>query len=126
MLMATLLSRLNDDINTRTVDDPVRVALCQVKSLAYRLQTQQQMSREDALLKALEDTAVSIEDENRSGYEHLRFAYVPKVMMMTDDQIRNILPTLKHLPNKQKIRHIITKYRGKVTPQQVIRVVQGN
>lgn len=120
--MPNLLDEINDEINNRRPGDRVRAVMIRVKEEAYRLQVAERLDREDALEKALRTVTSS---GGSPAVEYVQDKYAPTVVMLTEDQVRSLLPTVAHLSDKLKVKEIVRRYQGRVDPGLVKRVVKG-
>jgi len=131
----SLLSQINDEILTTTEADVVGALLRRVKRRAYNVQTSQGVKVEVALRIALEEEYDSLQkgppnelhaerERRKKGFIHIRNRYLRKRSYLTEDQIRSILRSYEHLSDQQKVKTILHRFKGRVRPADVQRIVK--
>lgn len=131
----TLLSQVNLDILTYSEATPVGVVLRKVKTRAYSLQVSRSLAVDDALNLALSEEYRTLREvppresePSRLGREEaikfLNRTYIKTRNMVSEGQIRLVLAMYSHLPDKDKVKQILHKFRGRVDANVVRRIVK--
>lgn len=131
-----LLGLINDELLKRPEDDPIAATLRAVKREAYRIQTSERIKAPIALKRAVDEVLFRLRNDRPvdgvatpvdrgTSSRYLEEYYKSGKVLLNDSQIRQLLRGLRHLPDKQKVVHIVREHKGKVDPADIKRVLKS-